>query len=112
MNRVVYLDNAATSQKPLAVIEAVDRYYRTSNANVHRGVHKLSEDATAAYELARKRVLRLSALDEPTQRRRLAAFLGRRGYGWDVIRPGLDRLYGPGDDDADLAGEDAPGESE
>ena len=52
----------------------------------------------AALALARKRLPRLSALDEPTQRRRLAAFLGRRGYGWDVIRPVLDRLYGPGDD--------------
>ncbi|HAX23502.1 MAG TPA: RecX family transcriptional regulator [Chloroflexi bacterium] len=52
----------------------------------------------AALALARKRLPRLSALDEPTQRRRLAAFLGRRGYEWDVIRPVLDRLYGPGDD--------------
>lgn len=52
----------------------------------------------AALALARKRLPRLSALDEPTQRRRLAAFLGRRGYGWEVIRPVLDRLYGPGDD--------------
>ncbi len=53
----------------------------------------------AALELARKRLPRLAALDEPTQRRRLAAFLGRRGYSWDVIRPVLDRLYGPEGDD-------------
>lgn len=66
----------------------------------------------AALALARKRQPRLSALDEPTQRRRLAAFLGRRGYGWDVIRPVLDRLYGPDEDDADVAGHDAAGEPE
>jgi cysteine desulfurase/selenocysteine lyase len=50
---LVYLDNAATTQKPLAVIEAVDRYYRADNSNIHRGVHALSERATQAYEDAR-----------------------------------------------------------
>ncbi|HET7175813.1 MAG TPA: cysteine desulfurase [Gammaproteobacteria bacterium] len=53
---LVYLDNAATSQKPRAVIDAVSRYYESSNANVHRGVHHLSEVATAAYEGAREKV--------------------------------------------------------
>ncbi|HEV2320997.1 MAG TPA: cysteine desulfurase [Gammaproteobacteria bacterium] len=53
---LVYLDNAATSQKPQVVIDAVSRYYETSNANVHRGVHYLSEVATAAYEGAREKV--------------------------------------------------------
>jgi cysteine desulfurase/selenocysteine lyase len=51
-----YLDNAATTQKPTAVIEAIERYYRESNANVHRGVHALSERATEAYEGARRAV--------------------------------------------------------
>jgi len=46
---LVYLDSAATSQKPLAVIEALDHYYRTYNANVHRGVYSISEEATQAY---------------------------------------------------------------
>jgi cysteine desulfurase/selenocysteine lyase len=50
---LIYLDNAASSQKPLTVIEALDDYYRRYNANVHRGIHKLSEEATAAYEGAR-----------------------------------------------------------
>jgi cysteine desulfurase/selenocysteine lyase len=50
---LIYLDNAATSQKPLKVIEMVGDYYRRYNANVHRGIHKLSEEATAAYEQAR-----------------------------------------------------------
>jgi cysteine desulfurase/selenocysteine lyase len=47
---LVYLDNAATSQKPQAVIDAITRYYQAENANVHRGVHTLSERATQAYE--------------------------------------------------------------
>jgi len=50
---LVYLDNAATTQKPLAVIDALDHYYRCDNANVHRGLHTLSERATLAYENAR-----------------------------------------------------------
>jgi cysteine desulfurase/selenocysteine lyase len=56
---LAYLDNAATSQKPLDVIEAVNDYYRTKNANVHRGVHHLSQLATAGYEGARAKVARL-----------------------------------------------------
>lgn len=55
---LVYLDNAATSQKPASVIEAMDRYYREYNANVHRGIHRLSEEATAAYEGARAKIRR------------------------------------------------------
>jgi cysteine desulfurase/selenocysteine lyase len=50
---LVFLDSAASSQKPAAVIEALDAYYRTSNANIHRGVYELSERATAKYEEAR-----------------------------------------------------------
>ncbi|WP_417536019.1 SufS family cysteine desulfurase [Methylophaga sp.] len=53
---LVYLDNAASSQKPVQVIEAVDQYYRLDNANVHRGVHRLSQRATDAYEGARSKV--------------------------------------------------------
>ncbi len=55
---LVYLDSAATSQKPKAVIDAIDTYYRSYNANVHRGLHVLSEEATTAYEGARKKVAR------------------------------------------------------
>ena len=62
---LVYLDNAATTQKPKAVIEAVRRYYTTSNANVHRGVHDLSERATREYEEARAQAARfLNAGDD------------------------------------------------
>ena len=53
---LVYLDNAATSQKPKVVIEAITRYYERDNANIHRGVHYLSERATAEFEAARKTV--------------------------------------------------------
>jgi cysteine desulfurase / selenocysteine lyase len=53
---LVYLDNAATTQKPETVIEAVRHYYAADNANVHRGVHALSERATAAYEAAREKL--------------------------------------------------------
>ena len=55
---LVYLDSGASSQKPLAVIEAIDEYYRTYNANVHRGTYDLSEIASEAYEKARKKVAR------------------------------------------------------
>ena len=53
---LAYLDNAATSQKPESVIQAMDDYYRRYNANIHRGVHTLAEEATVAYERARRKV--------------------------------------------------------
>src|SRR5262245_762697 len=52
---LIYFDNAATSQKPRAVIEALRHYYERDNANVHRGIHELSMRATAGYEAARTR---------------------------------------------------------
>jgi len=55
---LVYLDSAASSQKPLAVIQAMDEYYRAYHANVHRGIYQLSEKATEAYEAARRKVAR------------------------------------------------------
>ena len=53
--QLVYLDNAATTQKPDSVINAISDYYLHSNANVHRGIHTLAERATAAYEGVRKK---------------------------------------------------------
>ncbi|HZH68934.1 MAG TPA: cysteine desulfurase [Flavobacteriaceae bacterium] len=53
---LVYFDNAATSQKPKAVVEAIADYYYNYNANIHRGVHTLSQEATDAYEAARKKI--------------------------------------------------------
>ena len=54
--RLVYLDSTATSQKPVSVIEAMNDFYRRSNANIHRGVHTLAEEATALYEDAREKI--------------------------------------------------------
>lgn len=55
---LVYLDSTATSQKPLAVIRAMNEYYQKTNANIHRGVHTLAEEATAQYEVAREKIAR------------------------------------------------------
>lgn len=55
-SKLVYLDNAATSQTPNAVIDSIKNYYQQYNANIHRGVHSLSQEATDAYEQARKKV--------------------------------------------------------
>ncbi|MCA9958353.1 MAG: cysteine desulfurase [Anaerolineales bacterium] len=55
---LIFLDSAASSQKPTAVIEAMNHYYRTAHANVHRGIYRLSEEATNAYEGAREKVAR------------------------------------------------------
>ena len=55
---LIYFDNAATSQKPRPVLEALQRYYERDNANVHRGIHELSNRATAAFESARQRAAR------------------------------------------------------
>ncbi len=62
---LVYLDSAATSQKPLAVVHAMDDYYRHDNANVHRGIYALSERATADYEGARVKVAKLIGVSDP-----------------------------------------------
>ena len=56
---LAYLDSAATSQKPTAVLDAMDAYYRETNANVHRGVYELAAEATARYEAGRDAVARL-----------------------------------------------------
>ena len=53
---LVYLDSAATSQKPACVLDVLDQFYRHSNANIHRGIHTLAEEATALYEDARRKV--------------------------------------------------------
>ncbi len=62
---LVYLDSAATSQKPTPVIETVDRYYREYNANVHRGIYTMGERATAAYEAARATTARFIGVSDP-----------------------------------------------
>ncbi|EQD33150.1 Aminotransferase, class V/Cysteine desulfurase, partial [mine drainage metagenome] len=56
--RLVYLDSAATSQKPNQVIDAISDYYRTYNANIHRGIYHIAEEATEAYENSKRDVAR------------------------------------------------------
>ncbi|MCG6963777.1 MAG: SufS family cysteine desulfurase [Acidobacteria bacterium] len=65
-HRLVYLDTAATAQKPDGVIAAQQEYYRSFNANVHRGIHTLAEEATAAYEHCRARAAQLVAAPSPS----------------------------------------------
>jgi len=65
--QLVYLDSAATSQKPRAVIDAMTRYYEFSNANVHRGLHVLAERATVIYEGAREKVAKFVGAEKPEE---------------------------------------------
>ncbi|MBA3521735.1 MAG: cysteine desulfurase [Gemmatimonadales bacterium] len=90
---LVYLDNAATSQKPRAVIDAVSRFYASENANIHRGVHYLSERATEAYDAVREQVARfLNAASTReiifTRGTTEAINLVAQSYGRSVLRPG------------------------
>ncbi len=82
---LVYLDSAATSQKPQAVIEAMDRYYRCSNANVHRGIHVLAEEATGLYEGGRERIKRFinaSSVKEVIFTRNTTEAINLVAYSW------------------------------
>ena len=86
---LVYLDSAATTQKPVQVIDAVDAYYRTINANVHRGAHTLSAEATEAYEGARRKVasfLNATSSDEIVFSRGATTALNHIAYGWGLNR--------------------------
>ncbi len=90
---LVYLDNAATSQKPQSVIDAESRYYATLNANVHRGIHDLSQRATDAFEAARDKVRRfINAADAKevvfTRGTTEAINLVAQSYGRSRFKPG------------------------
>jgi cysteine desulfurase/selenocysteine lyase len=65
--RIVYLDSAASSQKPQAVIDAMSRYYETTHANVHRGVYEIAEEATRLYEEARAKMARFLGASDPRE---------------------------------------------
>jgi cysteine desulfurase/selenocysteine lyase len=64
---LIYLDSTATTQKPLTVLRAMEEFYRRSNANIHRGVHTLAEEATALYEAARRKVAAFIHAPDPRQ---------------------------------------------
>jgi cysteine desulfurase/selenocysteine lyase len=90
---LIYLDNAATTQKPRSVIDAIARYYLSENANIHRGVHYLSERATVAYEAVREQVARFLGAASPreivfTRGTTEAINLVAHSYGRSVLRPG------------------------
>ena len=92
-NPLVYLDNASTAQKPRSVLDAMDHYYRNTNANVHRGVHTLSGEATSAYEKARERVALFLGAQSPreivfTSGTTAALNLVAQSYAGSVLRPG------------------------
>jgi len=93
---LVYLDSAATSQKPAVVIDAMDDYYRRYNANPHRGVYTISEEATAAYESARQRLatfINAASVKEIIFTRNTTEAINLVRYSWGRanIRPG-DRI--------------------
>jgi len=90
---LVYLDNAATSQKPAAVIERLARYYREENANIHRGVHMLSEKATDQYEKSREEARRFLNAPSPqeiifTRGTTEAINLVAQSFGRSILKPG------------------------
>jgi cysteine desulfurase/selenocysteine lyase len=90
---LVYLDSTATSQKPMPVIEKMDAFYRTSNANIHRGIHVLAEESTAGYEAAREKVAHFINAPSPRQvifTRNTTESINLVAYTWGKsnLRPG------------------------
>jgi cysteine desulfurase/selenocysteine lyase len=91
---LVYLDSAASSQKPRAVLEAMAQYYTTSHANVHRSIHTLGEEATELYEAARDRVQRFIGASS----REEVVFTRGTTDGINLVADALGRTLGPGDE--------------
>ncbi len=90
---LVYLDNAATSQKPFAVLNAIQDYYQNYNSNVHRGVHALSAKATDAYEAARLKVaqfINAKSYKEIVYTRNASEAINIVAYSWglNTLKPG------------------------
>jgi len=91
--RLVYVDSAATSQKPQSVLDAMDNYYTTQNANVHRGVYTLAEEATSAFESARERTAKFIGAQDPhelvfTRNATESINLVARTWGYQNLRDG------------------------
>jgi cysteine desulfurase / selenocysteine lyase len=93
-HRLVYLDSAASSQKPRAVLEAMAQYYTTSHANVHRSIHTLGEEATELYEAARDRVQRFIGAAS----REEVVFTRGTTDGINLVAEALGRALRPGDE--------------
>lgn len=85
--RLVYLDNAATTQKPLSVIDCIEDYYKLHNANIHRGVHTLSYESTVMYEEGHKKVAELIGAKDWTEiifTRNATESINLVAYGWGL----------------------------
>ena len=93
-HRLVYLDSAASSQKPRTVIEAMSEYYATTHANVHRSIHTLGEEATALYEMARDRVQRFIGATS----REEVVFTRGTTDGINLVADAVGRTLRPGDE--------------
>jgi cysteine desulfurase / selenocysteine lyase len=93
-HRLVYLDSAASSQKPRAVLEAMSQYYATTHANVHRSIHTLGEEATALYEMARDRVQRFIGASS----REEVVFTRGTTDGINLVAEAVGRTLRPGDE--------------
>lgn len=91
---LVYLDNAATTQKPRAMIDTVSRFYEFENANIHRGVHYLSMNATDAHDRARERIARAIGAPDP----RGIVFVRGTTEAINLVAAGLAEEIGPGDE--------------
>jgi cysteine desulfurase/selenocysteine lyase len=91
---LAYLDNAATTQKPRVVLQAIARYYQRSNANVHRSLHTLGEEATAAYERARGRVARFLNARAPSE----IVFTRGTTEAINLVAASFTRTLAPGDE--------------
>ncbi len=91
---LVYLDNAATSQKPQQVIDCIVDYYSNYNANIHRGVHTLSQEATDAYEAARKTIQTHFNIEKSHE----VIFTSGTTHGINLVASGFTSLLNPGDE--------------
>ncbi|PQB05627.1 aminotransferase class V-fold PLP-dependent enzyme [Aureitalea marina] len=91
---LVYLDNAATSQKPQAVIDSLVDYYSRYNANIHRGVHTLSQEATDAYEAAREKIRAHFNIEHSRE----VIFTSGTTHGINLVANGFSSLLQPGDE--------------
>ena len=91
---LVYFDNAATSQTPLQVIDIIADYYKKYNANIHRGVHTLSQEATDAYEAARKKIQKHFNAAHAHE----IIFTSGTTHSINIVSNGYEQLLGPGDE--------------
>ena len=91
---LVYLDNAATSQKPQQVIDSIVDYYSSYNANIHRGVHALSQEATDVYEASRKKIQTHFGIAKPHE----VIFTSGTTHGINIVANGFASILSAGDE--------------